>query len=144
MFQCSFVFALKHLQFIAYLLSSGLIWLITKPYATNSQRNFLCLAYLWYLPFFNYAHLAMSETWFILFMLCSIYLFQLGISKQQLKWIALGFFVSGYTFLVRPVAGVMLPILLLLTLFRPEFKKVKLQVLSASLCFFVPIDTSGF
>jgi 4-amino-4-deoxy-L-arabinose transferase-like glycosyltransferase len=144
-FQCSFVFALKHLQFIVYLLSSGLIWLITKPYATNSQRNFLCLAYLWYLPFFNYAHLAMSETWFILFMLCSIYLFQLGISKQQLKWIALGFFVSGYTFLVRPVAGVMLPILLLLTLFRPEFKKVKLQVLSASLCFFLfPLIQAGF
>ena len=77
--------------------------------------------------------------------LCSIYLFQLGISKQQLKWIALGFFVSGYTFLVRPVAGVMLPILLLLTLFRPEFKKVKLQVLSASLCFFLfPLIQAGF
>jgi hypothetical protein len=144
-FQSSFVIALKHLQFIAYLLSARLIWLIAKPYATHSQRNFLSLAYLWYLPFFNYAHLAMSETWFILFMLCSIYLFQLGIVKRQLKWIALGFLVSGYTFLVRPVAGVLLPIMLLLLLFRPEYKKIKLQVFCAALCFLLfPLIQSGF
>ena len=144
-FQCSFVDVLKHLQFILYLFSGRLLWIIAKPLTTIIQRNILVLAYLWYLPFFNYAHLAMSETWFIACMLSSIYLFQIGIITQKTKWIAWGFILVGYTFLVRPVAGVMLPILLLLLLIHPHFSKKKIHVLIASLCFIVfPIIQSGF
>ena len=144
-FHCSFAIVLKHLQFILYLFSGRLLWSIAKPYATIIQRNILILAYLWYLPFFNYAHLAMSETWFIACMLSSIYLFQLGITNQKTKWIVWGFILVGYTFLVRPVAGVMLPILLLLLLVHPHFSKNKKHVFFASVCFIVfPLIQSGF
>jgi hypothetical protein len=144
-FDCSFADVLKHLQFIIYLFSGRLLWIIAKPYATSFQKNLLCLMYLWYLPFFNYAHLAMSETWFIACMLSSLYLFQLGITNQKTKWIAWGFILVGYTFLVRPVGGVMLPILLLLLLIQPHFSKKKTHIFIASLCFFVlPLIQSGF
>jgi 4-amino-4-deoxy-L-arabinose transferase-like glycosyltransferase len=87
----------------------------------------------------------MSETWFIACMLSSIYLFQLGIINLKTKWIVWGFILVGYTFLVRPVAGVMLPIVLLLLLINPHFSKNKKHVFIASLCFIVfPIIQSGF
>ena len=144
-FDCSFAIVLKHLQFIIYLFSGRLLWIIAKPYATNSQRNLLCLMYLWYLPFFNYAHLAMSETWFIACMLSSIYIFQLGITNQKTIWIAFGFITVGYTFLVRPVGGLMLPIVLFLLLIHSHYSKKKIQILFASLCFVVfPLIQSGF
>jgi hypothetical protein len=69
----------------------------------------------------------------------------LGVINQKTKWIAWGFFLVGYTFLVRPVAGVMLPIVLLLLLIHPHYSKKKIQILFASLCFVVfPIIQSGF
>ena len=145
LFNCSFAQVLVHLQFIAYLTSARFIWLICRPYTSAIASNWAVLAYLCYIPFFNYAHLVMSETWFITCLLASIYCFQRGILNKKIAWIILAFCLTGYTFLVRPVAGVMLPIVFGILLIHPNFKQHRIRLTLAASCFLIfPLIQSGF
>ncbi len=144
-FQCSFAQSVLQIQFIAYLASARFIWLICRNYTSTTACNFTVIAYLCYIPFFNYAHLLMSETWFITCLLASLYCFQCGVLKHKNTWIILAFCLSGYTFLVRPVAGVMLPIVFLVLLFHPYFKLHRIRLTLAAACFLIfPFIQSGF
>ena len=144
-FNCSFAQVLVHLQFLAYLTSARFIWLICRQYSSVTSSNYVVLAYLCYLPFFNYAHLMMSETWFITSLLASIFCFQRGVLNQKLGWIVLAFCLTGYTFLVRPVAGVILPIAYGALMLHPNFKHLRIRLTLAASCFLIfPLIQSGF
>ncbi len=134
---------LSHLQFILYLVSARMVFIITKKQSEQIAASIIALIYLWFIPFFNYAHLAMSETWFIAGFLFVIFLFDKSIQSRSKIYIAFTFLSAGYIFLVRPVGGVMLPILIVLYLFiaSPKFK-LKTILLCSLLFFCFPVCQS--
>ncbi len=145
LFDCSFATVLLQIQFGCYVLSARLIYLLCRPESGRKLSLIIVLLYLWFLPFFNYAHLLMSETWFITCLLASIYCFQRGVLNQKQGWIILAFCITGYTFLVRPVAGVILPIAFVALLIHPYFKQQRIHLTLAASCFLIfPFIQSGF
>jgi 4-amino-4-deoxy-L-arabinose transferase-like glycosyltransferase len=141
----SFSFFILTLQLICYLLSARLLWMVCSRWIGHTATYLTILFYLWYLPFFNYAHFLMSETWFILSMLTVIYTFQRALYSEKKLWLALCFLVAGYAFLVRPVAGVMFPLLAAVFFFGRSAHKSKLNIVLCSLFFFLfPLVQSGF
>lgn len=136
---------LSHLQFILYLTTARMVFLLTRRQAGQQTGLIVSLAFFWFIPFFNYAHLAMSETWFIAGFLFVIFLFDQSIQYKSKYFIAATFTMAGYIFLVRPIAGVLFPILIFLFLFfaQSEFK-LKTILLSSVLFFCFPVTQSVF
>jgi hypothetical protein len=144
-FSVSFSFALLQLQFAIYLLSARLLWLICSSMAGSSLSTIVVLLYLWFLPLFNYAHLVMSESWFIFCVLATICFFQRYLKAHERRSLAFSFLLAGYTFLVRPVGAVMLPMMLGILLFQASFKNKRLIITTMALLFFLsPLVQSLF
>lgn len=142
---CSLAFALLQLQFIFYLLSARLIWLICINQYSKSVSYSIVITYLWYIPFFNYAHLVMSESWFIFCLLATLYFFQKAIITNKLDLLAISFILAGYTFLVRPVAAIAFPLMVLVLFFqRTTYKNRKFIIITSILFFVFPISQSVF
>jgi hypothetical protein len=144
-FSVSFSFVLLQLQFAIYLLSSRLLWLICSSMFGRSLSAMVVLLYLWFLPLFNYAHLVMSESWFIFCVLVTIYYFQCYLKSHERRSLAFSFLLAGYTFLVRPVGAVMLPMMLCILFFQASFKNKRLIITTTALLFFLsPVVQSAF
>ncbi len=145
LFGCTFAFVLLQMQFVFYLLSARFIWLICFSLYGRLLSSLIVIAYLWYLPFFNYAHLVMSESWFICCMLATICSFKKALNSNRNSILALSFFIAGYTFLVRPIAGILLPLMFSIFFLNNTYYKKRLLVLATSILFFLfPIVQSGF
>jgi hypothetical protein len=145
LFGCSFAAVLLQIQFVVYLLSARFLWLICLPYSGKTITTCMVLVFLWFMPFFNYAHLVMSESWFIGCLLATIYVFIKAIKSEKRSLLILSFLLAGYTFLIRPVGGLLFPVMLTILFSSATGPKKKLLVSGFSLLFFVlPIVQSGF
>ena len=133
------------MQFSCYLASGTFIYLIIKEQGNIRIAGIIALIYFWFIPFFNYAHLLMSETMFICSLLSVIHTFNKYLIKNSLKNLILAFVLLGLTFLIRPVAGVLFPLMLFAIVIKHRNRLLYWKPILCGLLFLAfPLAQLGF
>jgi 4-amino-4-deoxy-L-arabinose transferase-like glycosyltransferase len=141
----SIAFIILQLQFACYLVSAVFVYSIINERGNVHIAGIFTLLYFWFIPFFNYAHLLMSETMFICCILSVMFTFYRYLTRDKLSYLLLAFFLLGLTFLIRPVAGVMLPLMILGIFIHTKNRKSFWKPMLYSTLFLVfPLMQSGF
>lgn len=141
----SIAFIILQLQFACYLGSAAMVFSIVSEQGNKRIAGLITLSYLWFIPLFNYAHLLMSETMFICCLLSVIFTFYRFLTRNKNSYLIVSFVLLGLTFLIRPVAGVLLPLMIVAIIITKNKRGSIIKPLLISGYFLIfPVIQSGF
>jgi hypothetical protein len=87
----------------------------------------------------------MSETWFVFCLVSLFYFCSRALEAYDRMFLCFSFLMASYLFLVRPVGGILMIVMLGILFWHSVYRSGRLHVVAASLLFFVfPLFQSAF
>jgi 4-amino-4-deoxy-L-arabinose transferase-like glycosyltransferase len=124
------IYILKIVQFLAYLSTGLLVFLIGDELKYRRSAIAATLLYFLYFPFFHFANYVMSETMAIFLVALCCWTLLRGLLKENNKYIYCSMFINGFAILFKPVLllyGILS--LLIIYLSKRDMKNVAISLL---------------